>query len=192
MNRTIITLTTSIVAATSVLAPAAQAGGLRLGLGFPIGVLVAGAAHQSYEAQRYEYAKKRAMLRAQQAEAARLHRQRALAAAAAAKKAAAEAAAEKQAQLEAAAASEAAAAARKKAVAAALAQRQQARDVGAVSSSGPATPTVAQTTPAPVKTAANTGPAKIAPTATEPETARLDCKRYFANVGMTISVPCTD
>ena len=169
MNKTI-AIVTRILATAAVLAPSAQAG-VRIGFGVPLGAMILH--HQQQEAYRAD-----AYRRHQAREAAELRRERARARAAAAKA--------KKERAAAIAAANAAEAARKKAVAAAAA-------------AAPApTATVANTEAPKVETKVLAASNSVAPTQTqatrtaEKEPAKLECKRYFANVGMTISVPCTE
>ena len=211
MNSKIITTTnaiaiaTSIIAAATLAAPTAEAG-MRIHFGFPIGSFIAGGGHHHHHrhhcyddysfrrAERY-----RAYERAQAAEAARLRREKAAAVAAArrAKKeqqAAAAVAAKAEAERRAAEAATLAAAKKKQqAVALAAAESNQEalaakEDVAVLATSNPTTaPEVSASNSEPVKTASVSSLQK--PEGNEP--AKLECKRYFANVGMTISVPCS-
>ncbi|HEX7073233.1 MAG TPA: hypothetical protein VF226_04270 [Hyphomicrobiaceae bacterium] len=177
-NGKIIALATVVLAGLSLAAPGAQAG-MRIHFGFPIGSFYAGGHHHHHHAHRYEYRRLQALRRARaieaarrrqaaaEAAAARAERKRAaaLAAAAAKRQAAAELAAAEQKKLEAAREAELAAVP--------LPERK------------PETPAGEALQTADATTAANSQPATETP-------AKLECKRYFANVGMTIRVPCSE
>ncbi len=176
-----IAIATSIMAATVAMTSTAEAG-VRIGFGFPIGAFVA---HRHMEAQEYEARRYRAQQRAERAEIARLKRQQAI-----------EAAKVRKAKAEAIAAAKAekAAAAKAKAVAEAKA-RTKAEEanktvVATATSDAPAATSTGST--ANVKTAANTAAGADSSPKPENVVTKLECKRYFANVGLTISVPCED
>lgn len=191
MKGRIIALATSIVAAATLAAPSAEAG-MRIHFGFPIGAFNVGGGHSHYHRHNgyYEIQRYKALQRAKAAEAARLKREKAAAQAAAAK-----AKKEQAAAIAAARAAEK----RKAAAAAALAAAEEknkklAEDQASVKSASntdAVEPVVTgNTKSALVKTASNTTDANSS--ATDEAPAKLECKRYFANVGMTISVPCTE
>ena len=173
-----IALAAGVLAGAALSASGAQAG-MRIHFGFPLGSFHTGGGH--HQAHNYHAGRLHALRRAREIEAARARKaaaaaaryeqkRAALAAAAAAKrKAAAERAIAEQKKLEAA----------KEAELATIPEPVKKPDV---KGNGPGA--------APLKTAAVTAAADPAPADEEP--ANLECKRYFANVGMTITVPCTE
>ena len=190
-----IAIATGLLTAVMGMAPTAEAG-MRIHFGFPIGAFHAHGGHKHYHAHRYHAHRLREIRRAKAIEA-ELRRERAAAAAAAAKarkeRAAALAAAKKAEEAKKKAAEAAAIAAKQKklqAVAAAeTASIKAVEPANTAEKVDPPIPVKAE----PLKTAANT----TATTASEPKLADedpepLECKRYFANVGMTISVPCSE
>jgi len=186
MNGKIIALATGIVAAATLAAPTAEAG-MRIHFGFPIGVFNAGGGHGYHHSYRRDEEEYRALRRAKAAEAAR-RRERAAAIAAAA---------EARKEREAARAAAKAAEKRKAAAAAALAAAEAKKKADAVAAESTDAVEKADTRPSParLKTAANETADDAMPsssTASDQTPAKLECKRYFANVGMTISVPCPE
>ena len=193
MSSKIIALATGIVVAATLAAPTAEAG-MRIHFGFPIGAFNAGGGHGHYRSHHHD--DYRALRRAKAAEAARIRRERAAAARARKERAAALAAAKRE---RAAAVAAAKAAERRKAAAAAAEDKKSADAVVAKNTIsaervGQRAPDGKSNAAAPLKTAANTATADTTTsgaTTSDEAPAKLECKRYFANVGMTISVPCT-
>ena len=182
-----IAIATTVMTAAIAMTSTAEAG-VRIGFGFPIGAMVV---HKHMEAQQYE-ARQRAYRAAKAEEAARLKRQQAIAAAKAR---------QEKAKAIAAAKAEAAKADKADEIAAAkarVAARAQANAAGEQAKNETAATTTAANTSrssvdsasAPVKTAENTRTAGGGKISNTTQTTKLECKRYFANVGLTVSVPC--
>ena len=181
-------IATTVMTAAIAMTSTAEAG-VRIGFGFPIGAMLL---HKNMEAQEYER-RQRAYHAAKAEEAARIKRQQAIAAAKARQqKAKAVAAAAKADKADEIAAAKARVAARAQANAAS----EQAKNEPAVATATATPPTTATVSAAPanVKTAANTSTTanttNAGGKATNDTATKLECKRYFANVGLTISVPC--
>ncbi len=177
-NGKIIALATVVLAGLSFSAPSAQAG-MRIHFGFPIGSFHAGG-HHHHHVHRYEYRRLEALHRARAIEAARR------------RQAAAEAAAARAERKRAAALAAAAAAKRKAAAELAAAEQKKLEAARQAELAAVPLPERKPEAPAgePLKTAAVATPANSQPAGEQP--AKLECKRYFANVGMTIRVPCTE
>jgi hypothetical protein len=180
-------IATTVMTAAITMTSTAEAG-VRIGFGFPIGAMLL---HKNMEAQEYER-RQRAYHAAKAEEAARIKRQQAIAAAKARQQKAKAVAAAKADKADEIAAAKARVAARAQANAAS----EQAKNEPAVATATATPPTTATVSAAPanVKTAANTSTAanttNAGGKATNDTATKLECKRYFANVGLTISVPC--
>lgn len=174
-----IAIAAGILAGVTLSAPGAEAG-MRIHFGFPIGSFYSGGGH--HHARKYHARRLHALRRAKAIEAARARKAAAAAARAERKRAAALAAA---AEAKRKAAAERAAAEQKKLEAAEEAELAAIP----VPVKKPDAPANGSGT-APLKTAAITSAIDAPPADEEP--AKLECKRYFANVGMTITVPCTE
>ncbi|HEX5600739.1 MAG TPA: hypothetical protein VFX46_08885 [Hyphomicrobiaceae bacterium] len=170
------TLVAGILAGVALSAPAAEAG-MRIYFGFPVGGFYVGGGHHHYRAHKYHAWRYHDLRRARAIEAERARK-----------------------------AAIAAERAEQKRLAALAVAKRKAADARA--DAGAKEPEAAEITlaaiPLPVKkpdnpnaseagtltTAAITTAANSAPFGEEPK--KLECKRYFANVGLTITVPCTE
>lgn len=168
-----------ILAGMTFSAPGAEAG-MRIHFGFPIGSFNARGGGHHRHAHKYHHARRHHELRRAQAiEAAR------------ARKAAAAA---ERAERRRAAALAAAAEAKRKAAAQRAAAEQAELEAAKVAQIPP--PVKKPDLPAKATETAALDTAALGatdePRRVDEEPAKLECKRYFANVGMTITVPCTE
>lgn len=177
-NTKAIALAAGMLAGVALSAPGAEAG-MRIHFGFPIGSFHArGGHHHHHHAHKYHHRRLKALRRAKAIEAARR------------REAAAEAAAARAAKKRAAAVAAAAEAKRKAAAEQAAAEQQKLEAARKAELAAVPLPVKKSDAPIePLKTAAVT---TTDSNQTGGEPAKLECKRYFANVGMTISVPCTE
>ncbi|MGE8941097.1 hypothetical protein ACO2I3_04220 [Leptospira interrogans] len=182
-------IATTVMTAAIAMTSTAEAG-VRIGFGFPIGAMVL---HKNMEAQEYER-RQRAYQAAKAEEAARIKRQQAIAAAKARQQKAKAIAAAKADKADEIAAAKARVAARAQANANAASEQAKTEPVVATATATPSTTATVAAAPANVKTAANTtttaNTTNAGGKATNETATKLECKRYFANVGLTISVPC--
>lgn len=189
-NTKAIALAAGMLAGVALSAPGAEAG-MRIHFGFPIGSFHArGGHHHHHHAHKYHHRRLKALRRAKAIEAARRREAAAEAAAArAAKKRAAAVAAAAEAKRKAAAV--AAAEAKRKAAAEQAAAEQQKLEAARKAELA-AVPLPVKKSDAPIEPLKTAAVTTTDSNQTGGEPAKLECKRYFANVGMTISVPCTE
>ena len=189
-NTKAIALAAGMLAGVALSAPGAEAG-MRIHFGFPIGSFHArGGHHHHHHAHKYHHRRLKALRRAKAIEAARRREAAAEAAAArAAKKRAAAVAAAAEAKRKAAAV--AAAEAKRKAAAEQAAAEQQKLEAARKAELA-AVPLPVKKSDAPIESLKTAAVTTTDSNQTGGEPAKLECKRYFANVGMTISVPCTE